>query len=113
MWLTVQLADRMCTLLGGRVSEELFFGRITTGAQDDLSKVTRIAYAQVWLSILSFCSLNQLLMVLFYSYLMSFSLSFSLSLFPAFLNCPIPHFLAVSVDLKSSHPTPGLHIRNE
>ena len=37
----------MCTLLGGRVSEQLFFGRITTGAADDLNKVTRLAYAQV------------------------------------------------------------------
>jgi AFG3 family protein len=34
-------------MLGGRVSEQLFFGRITTGAQDDLSKVTKLAYAQV------------------------------------------------------------------
>lgn len=33
--------------LGGRVSEELFFGRITTGAQDDLKKVTDSAYAQI------------------------------------------------------------------
>lgn len=29
----------MCMTLGGRVSEEIFFGRITTGAQDDLKKV--------------------------------------------------------------------------
>lgn len=42
-----QLLDRMCMTLGGRVSEELFFGRITTGAQDDLKKVTQSAYAQV------------------------------------------------------------------
>ncbi|XP_060521148.1 AFG3-like protein 2 [Cylas formicarius] len=42
-----QLFDRMCMTLGGRVSEELFFGRITTGAQDDLKKVTQSAYAQV------------------------------------------------------------------
>lgn len=42
-----QLIDRMCMALGGRVSEELFFGRITTGAQDDLRKVTQSAYAQV------------------------------------------------------------------
>lgn len=34
--------------LGGRVSEELFFKRITTGAQDDLKKVTENAYAQVF-----------------------------------------------------------------
>ncbi|XP_078526343.1 mitochondrial inner membrane m-AAA protease component AFG3L1-like [Lissotriton helveticus] len=42
-----QLFDRMCMMLGGRVSEQLFFGRITTGAQDDLKKVTQSAYAQV------------------------------------------------------------------
>ncbi|WKX90183.1 hypothetical protein Q1695_009209 [Nippostrongylus brasiliensis] len=41
-----QLLDRMCMTLGGRVSEEIFFGRITTGAQDDLQKVTQMAYAQ-------------------------------------------------------------------
>ena len=37
----------MCMTIGGRVSEEIFFGRITTGAQDDLSKITQSAYAQV------------------------------------------------------------------
>lgn len=42
-----QLLDRMCMTLGGRVSEEIFFGKITTGAQDDLKKVTQSAYAQV------------------------------------------------------------------
>ncbi|XP_037537366.1 AFG3-like protein 2 [Nematolebias whitei] len=42
-----QLMDRMCMTLGGRVSEEIFFGRITTGAQDDLQKVTQSAYAQI------------------------------------------------------------------
>lgn len=42
-----QLLDRMCMTLGGRVSEELFFNRITTGAEDDLKKVTQNAYAQV------------------------------------------------------------------
>ncbi|KHN80405.1 AFG3-like protein 2 [Toxocara canis] len=42
-----QLLDRMCMTLGGRVSEEIFFGRITTGAQDDLLKITQMAYAQV------------------------------------------------------------------
>lgn len=39
--------DKLCQLLGGRVSEEIFFKRITTGAQDDLRKITQIAYAQV------------------------------------------------------------------
>ncbi|WFD08190.1 Mitochondrial inner membrane m-AAA protease component [Malassezia vespertilionis] len=41
---TEQLLDRMCMTLGGRVSEEIFFERITTGAQDDLSKITRMAF---------------------------------------------------------------------
>lgn len=42
-----KLFDQMCMALGGRVSEEIFFSRITTGAQDDLEKVTNIAYAQI------------------------------------------------------------------
>lgn len=42
-----QLLDRMCMTLGGRIAEEIFFSRITTGAQDDLRKVTQSAYAQV------------------------------------------------------------------
>lgn len=42
-----QLFDRMCMTLGGRVSEQIFFDRITTGAQDDLKKVTQSAYAQI------------------------------------------------------------------
>lgn len=42
-----QLLDRMCMTLGGRVSEQIFFGTITTGAQDDLEKVTQNAYSQV------------------------------------------------------------------
>ncbi|XP_032420988.1 mitochondrial inner membrane m-AAA protease component AFG3L2 isoform X2 [Xiphophorus hellerii] len=42
-----QLLDRMCMTLGGRVAEEIFFGRVTTGAQDDLRKVTQSAYAQI------------------------------------------------------------------
>lgn len=52
-----QLLDRMCMTLGGRVSEEIFFGRITTGAQDDLRKVTQSAYAQVSLCIWASASL--------------------------------------------------------
>lgn len=42
-----QLFDRMCMTLGGRASEQVFFGSITTGAQDDLQKVTKLAYAQI------------------------------------------------------------------
>lgn len=39
-----QLYDMMCMTLAGRASEELFFGKVTTGATDDLNKVTKIAY---------------------------------------------------------------------
>lgn len=42
-----QLVDRMCMTLGGRVAEEITFNRITTGAQDDLDKVTQMAYGMV------------------------------------------------------------------
>ncbi|KAG0164804.1 AAA ATPase afg3 [Apophysomyces sp. BC1015] len=42
-----QLLDRMCMTLGGRVSEQIFFESVTTGAHDDLQKVTKMAYAQV------------------------------------------------------------------
>eukprot|EP01087_Luapelamoeba_hula_P008565 TRINITY_DN214_c0_g2_i2.p1 TRINITY_DN214_c0_g2~~TRINITY_DN214_c0_g2_i2.p1 ORF type:complete len:565 (-),score=90.88 TRINITY_DN214_c0_g2_i2:184-1878(-) len=42
-----QITDRMCMTLGGRAAETIMFDRITTGAQDDLSKVTKMAYAQV------------------------------------------------------------------
>merc|ERR1719195_982604 len=42
-----QLYDRMCMTLGGRAAEQIFFERITTGAQDDLQKVTKSAYAQI------------------------------------------------------------------
>jgi AFG3 family protein len=42
-----QLLDQMCMTLGGRVAELLFFNKISTGARDDLEKVTDNAYAQV------------------------------------------------------------------
>lgn len=41
------LMDRMTVALGGRVAEELVFGGVTTGAQDDLERVTKMAYAMV------------------------------------------------------------------
>jgi ATP-dependent Zn protease len=37
----------MAMALGGRAAEQIFFGRVSTGASDDLQKVTRIAQAQV------------------------------------------------------------------
>jgi AFG3 family protein len=42
-----QMMDQMCVALGGRVAEDLIFGRITTGAQNDLERVTQQAYAMV------------------------------------------------------------------
>lgn len=42
-----QMMDTMCMMLGGRVAEKLFFGNISTGAQDDQQKVTRLAYSLV------------------------------------------------------------------
>lgn len=35
-----QLIDMICVALGGRISEEITFGKITTGAGDDIKKVT-------------------------------------------------------------------------
>lgn len=43
-----QLIDRMCMILGGRAAENITFARITTGAQNDLEKVTKMAYAMVF-----------------------------------------------------------------
>jgi AFG3 family protein len=44
---TDQLTDQICMTLGGRASEEIFFHKISTGAQNDLQQITRIAYAMV------------------------------------------------------------------
>lgn len=44
---TQQLMDRMAMTLGGRVSEELHFPTVTTGASDDFKKVTQMARAMV------------------------------------------------------------------
>ncbi|PRP77661.1 peptidase M41, FtsH domain-containing protein [Planoprotostelium fungivorum] len=41
------LNDRMVMAMGGRAAEEIVFGSITTGAKDDIDKVTRIAHSQV------------------------------------------------------------------
>lgn len=42
-----ELLDRLCSILGGRVSEELFFSKITTGAYDDLKKAYELAFTLV------------------------------------------------------------------
>jgi cell division protease FtsH len=44
---TDQLFDQICMTLGGRASEMLNFKKISTGAQNDLQQVTRIAYSMV------------------------------------------------------------------
>jgi cell division protease FtsH len=44
---TDQLIDQICMTLGGRAAEDIFFGKISTGAQNDLQQITRIAYAMV------------------------------------------------------------------
>ena len=42
-----QLMDEMASTLGGRVSEQLTFGKVSTGALNDLERVTKMAYAMV------------------------------------------------------------------
>ncbi|MCS6917032.1 MAG: ATP-dependent zinc metalloprotease FtsH [Chitinophagales bacterium] len=42
-----QLNDQMCMALGGRAAEEIVFGKISTGAQNDLERITKMAYAMV------------------------------------------------------------------
>ena len=44
---TEHLIDRICMSLGGRISEEIFFGKISTGAGSYLQNVTQIAYSMV------------------------------------------------------------------
>ncbi len=44
---TDQLMDQICMTLGGRASEDIFFNKISTGAQNDLQQITRIAYSMV------------------------------------------------------------------
>src|SRR5690625_5514447 len=44
---TEELNDKICALLGGRVAEEIIFGRISTGAQNDLERITNMAFAMV------------------------------------------------------------------
>ena len=42
-----ELFAKMCVLLGGRIAEDLSFGQITTGASDDIEKITQIAYNMI------------------------------------------------------------------
>lgn len=47
LYTTEQLSDSMCMALGGRVAEELVFGKISTGALSDLERITKMAYSMV------------------------------------------------------------------
>ena len=47
LYRTEQLIDAMCMTLGGRVAEDIFFGKISTGAQNDLQRITQLSYAMV------------------------------------------------------------------
>lgn len=42
-----QLNDQMVALFGGRAAEELIFGKVSTGAQNDLERITKMAYSMV------------------------------------------------------------------
>lgn len=42
-----ELNDKICALLGGRIAEEIVFGRISTGAQNDLERITNMAFSMV------------------------------------------------------------------
>ena len=44
---TEQLVDQICMTLGGRAAEQIFFGKISTGASNDLQQVTRTAYSMI------------------------------------------------------------------
>ncbi|MCB0698703.1 MAG: ATP-dependent metallopeptidase FtsH/Yme1/Tma family protein [Chitinophagales bacterium] len=47
LYTTEQMNDQMVALLGGRAAEELVFEKISTGAQNDLERVTKMAYSMV------------------------------------------------------------------
>jgi len=47
LYTTEQLTDGMCMTLGGRVAEDITFGKISTGAQNDLERITKLSYAMV------------------------------------------------------------------
>ena len=47
LYRTEQLLDSMCMTLGGRASEQIFFGKVSTGAQNDLERITKLAYSMI------------------------------------------------------------------
>ncbi|MBP3943410.1 ATP-dependent zinc metalloprotease FtsH [Sphingobacteriaceae bacterium WQ 2009] len=47
LYTTEQLVDSLCMTMGGRVAEDISFGRISTGAQNDLERITKLAYGMI------------------------------------------------------------------
>jgi len=47
LYRTEQLQDSMCMTLGGRAAEQIFFNKISTGAQNDLERITKLAYNMI------------------------------------------------------------------
>mgnify|MGYP000699555791 FL=1 len=47
LWTKSQMIDEMCSLIGGRVAEEIVNGEPSTGAQNDLERLTQMAYGMV------------------------------------------------------------------
>ncbi|WP_294185987.1 ATP-dependent zinc metalloprotease FtsH [Sphingobacterium sp.] len=47
LYTTEQLIDSLCMTMGGRVAEDITFGRISTGAQNDLERITQLSYAMI------------------------------------------------------------------
>ena len=47
LYTTEQLIDQLCMTLGGRAAEEIFFGKISTGASNDLQQITKMAYSMI------------------------------------------------------------------
>lgn len=47
LWTKSQMVDEMCALIGGRVAEEIVNGEPSTGAQNDLERLTQMAYGMV------------------------------------------------------------------
>ena len=47
LWTKSQMIDEMCSLIGGRVAEDIVNGEPSTGAQNDLEKLTQMAYGMI------------------------------------------------------------------
>ena len=47
LYRTEQLLDSMCMTLGGRAAEQIFFEKVSTGAQNDLERITKLAYGMI------------------------------------------------------------------